>query len=312
MREIFAILTQGIELNEYEINPRTGKTEITQKVMWIEPEIYRLCCDAFRPSIAQKSQGFVPRGLYLRDVSEIRDGTDVHPFSGDKQPPDPECCLSMIGTEGTLSLELPSQYTRDWFISRFRLIAEDILTNEERRQRRFKVWESVKALGDEDNRSVRNIESTLTRGVEMDLHDKTGVVDKVMLEYSRSTNSLSIKKKSKKYFGLFTKDVEIKIKMSDISEIRPGSHSMNFVLSNSTELDSKNCSIVGSENCFDVTLVSSQARDMFMEQVYLFACKHNLQVHKETGSDDSLQSSTGTGLTDTLTRNTATSYSNSV
>jgi hypothetical protein len=315
MREIFAILTQGIELNEYAINPKTGRTEITPKVMWIETEIYRLCCDVARPSIAQKSQGFVPRGLYLRDISEIRDGTDAHPFSGDKKPADGECCLSMIGTEGTLSLELPSQYTRDWFIARFRLITEDILTSDERRYRRFKIWEKIKALGDEDTRAARNIESLLIQGIKMEHHDKSGMVEPVLLQYSKQTNSIFIKKKSKKYFGFITKDVELKIKLSDISEIRPGSHAMSFVLSSSgseIKLDDRNASIVGSENCFDVTLVSSTARDMFIEQFYLFACKHNLHANRETQSDDSLQSSE-TAYTDTMTRNTAAeSYSNSV
>lgn len=314
MREIFAILTTGIELNEYEVNEKTGKTEITQKVMWIETEIYRLCCDVARPSIAERTAGFVPRGIYLRDISEIRDGADAYPFTRDKSPRDPDCCLSIIGTECTLSLELPSPYTKDWFISRFRLITENLQTDEERRQRRFKTWESPKLLGDSDSRSVRNIEGLLERGIEMEHHDRNGEKEKVMLHYRKETGCISIRKKTKKYFGFIpmSKEVELKMRVSDISEIRPGSHSMSFVLSRSTEFDPMNMSIVASENCFDMKLVSNKARDLFVEQMFLFACKHKAQDSRETGSDDSLQSSE-TGVSDTLTRNTAQdSYSHSV
>lgn len=66
--------------------------------------------DSVRPSMAERAQGKIPPGLYLRDISEVREGADSFHFSRNKAPPkDPDNCLSLVGSELTISLELPSK-----------------------------------------------------------------------------------------------------------------------------------------------------------------------------------------------------------
>ena len=60
------------------------------------------------------------------------------------------------------------------------------------------------------------------------------------------------------------------LEVSDISEIRPGSHSLGFVRTNSTEFDNETLSIVGSENVFDLQFVNSNTRDIFAQRLFQF------------------------------------------
>ncbi len=63
-----------------------------------------------RPTIAERAMGKVPPGLYMRDIAEVRKGWDSFDFKTNGDPPlDPDRCLSLIGTERTISLELPSK-----------------------------------------------------------------------------------------------------------------------------------------------------------------------------------------------------------
>lgn len=49
-------------------------------------------------------------GLYMRDVAEVRAGSDSFDFKKNSNPPiDPDHCLSLIGSERTISLELPGK-----------------------------------------------------------------------------------------------------------------------------------------------------------------------------------------------------------
>ena len=49
-------------------------------------------------------------GLYMRDVAEVRGGSDSFDFKKNSNPPiDPDHCLSLIGSERTISLELPGK-----------------------------------------------------------------------------------------------------------------------------------------------------------------------------------------------------------
>ncbi len=60
--------------------------------------------------MAERAQGKIPPGLYLRDISEVREGADAFHFAKNKTPPkEPDNCLSLVGSELTISLELPSK-----------------------------------------------------------------------------------------------------------------------------------------------------------------------------------------------------------
>ena len=46
----------------------------------------------------------------MRDVSQVRKGKKAHDFEKSSPPPDDaSCCLSLIGTERTICLQLPSK-----------------------------------------------------------------------------------------------------------------------------------------------------------------------------------------------------------
>jgi hypothetical protein len=142
IREIFSILTQGVEMTQYETSP---ENRVTKKIVWMvrnistpaplhmhplslsnfltphttrtithtnsqDSDIYRICVDNVRPSMAERAQGKIPPGLYLRDISEVREGAHSYQFSENTNPPENNsCCLSIVGSERTISLELPSK-----------------------------------------------------------------------------------------------------------------------------------------------------------------------------------------------------------
>lgn len=75
-----------------------------------DSDIYRLCIDRVRPSLAERSRGKIPPGIYLRDIAEIREGADSYDFTNNEnQPKSPDHCLSILGSETTISLEFPSE-----------------------------------------------------------------------------------------------------------------------------------------------------------------------------------------------------------
>lgn len=66
--------------------------------------------DVSRPSQTDRSKGKVPPGLYLRDIGEVREGANAYDFIHNAEPPElDDQCLSLIGTERTICLQLPSK-----------------------------------------------------------------------------------------------------------------------------------------------------------------------------------------------------------
>ena len=63
------------------------------------------------PTIAEKSLGKVSAGLYLRDISEVREGVHAENFTRFKSSTeiDKDCCLALVGSEDTYCLELPTE-----------------------------------------------------------------------------------------------------------------------------------------------------------------------------------------------------------
>jgi len=78
----------------------------------------------------------------------------------------------------------------------------------------------------------------------------------------------------------------LRINVLDVSEVRPGSHSLGFVKTGSTEYDTETMSIVGSENVFDLQLINSTARDLFAERIFHFILAYRLARRTTTGRDD--------------------------
>jgi hypothetical protein len=139
VREAFAVLAQGLELRVY--SPRqTGALRAQQtavnQLVWMDADILRICADSIRPTLVDRALGKIPPGLYLRDISEVREGYSSLDFKQSATPPqDTDRCLALVGSERTICLEMPSKFARDWFLERFRCIVNDVLTDDERLSR---------------------------------------------------------------------------------------------------------------------------------------------------------------------------------
>ena len=63
-----------------------------------------------QPTMAEKSLGKVSAGLYLRDISEVREGVHADNFirltASAETSINKDCCLALVGSEATYCLEL--------------------------------------------------------------------------------------------------------------------------------------------------------------------------------------------------------------
>lgn len=290
IREIFSILTQGVEMKQYETNPQTFNSSVNQRIVWMDSDIYRICAATVRPSMAERAQGKIPPGIYLRDISEIREGSDSFHFLQNKTPPeDPNCCLSLVGSERTISLEFPSKFTRDWFLVRFRLLAEDILVEQERLNRKYKIWENYRQLNSVEIQYVSQLQALLDRGIQVSHHQLSGKIVDGVIRYEADTNTLVLYTQIPGFLGM--KETLMSLNISDISEVRPGSHSLAFVRTNSTENDGETLSVISSENVFDLQFISRKARDLFAERLHLFILF--FLVTKKSDAEEQENSGTG-------------------
>jgi hypothetical protein len=65
-------------------------------------------------------KGFIPPGVYLRDISEVRAGLDSFHFQKHKKAPvEPTHCLSLVASERTITVEFPSRVIRFPDVSSF-------------------------------------------------------------------------------------------------------------------------------------------------------------------------------------------------
>ena len=66
--------------------------------------------DDKRSTLIDRAKGKMSPGLYMRDIAEVRAGFDSFDFKKNTNAPtDPDLCLSLIGSERTISLELPGK-----------------------------------------------------------------------------------------------------------------------------------------------------------------------------------------------------------
>lgn len=63
-----------------------------------------------KPTIFQRAKGEPFPGLYMRDIAEVRAGVNCSGFQKNKKTPsNPQACLSLIGSERTICLEMPGE-----------------------------------------------------------------------------------------------------------------------------------------------------------------------------------------------------------
>jgi len=275
LREAFAVLTQGVEMNHYDAEAIIVDKKKQKKIVWVDPDILRICCDYVRPSMVERALGKVPPGIYIRDIAEVRAGAQAYDFIKNPDPDREDAkCLTLIGTERAISLEFPSQFTRDWFLERFRILVDDILLDEEKSVRNFQKFcvHDTELLTNQQIEAATNLVSVLQRGVQILHHRTTGKIVKSKLVFDESKLLLSIQSLERGYFNLWS-DPEYTLSVLDISEIRPGGHSFNFVKTSSLDKGSQLLSIIGSEDVFDIQFTSEYTRDAFDSKFRLFV-KH--------------------------------------
>jgi len=240
IREAFQILTQGVEMVHYEAVRKKGEKTKIKKIMWMDPDILRLCVDVQRPTIRERARGRIPFGIYMRDIAEVRKGYNSYGFSKSSDPPaEKETCLSLIGSERTVCIQLPSKFSRDWFAERFNLVILDVLTEDEqtiRAKRKRGVPPPSFYL---DSSISSQMQSLLERGIQVIHHHPNGKMIKAFLIYDGNSDKLSVHPSETYIFGFAPASLAMDAK--DISEVRPGSHSLGFVRTNSTDKITEVC-----------------------------------------------------------------------
>ena len=69
--------------------------------------------------------------------------------------------------------------------------------------------------------------------------------------------------------GVFAKK-NIGLQLGDITEIRPGTHALGFIRTDSSERQAECMSLIGSENCIDIQVPTNKGRDMLLHKLVLF------------------------------------------
>lgn len=274
VREGFSILVQGIELIHYEtLNMLIGGKK-NKKIFWMDADVLRFCCEFTRPTLTDRAKGKVAYGLYLRDIAEVREGAEAYDFRRNPSPPAPDeedKCLSLIGTECCLCLQFPTKFTRDWFLERFQLIIDDVLTEQEkilRRGRNLKTW-LFASLNEEQLFSAEQMRSLLLRGIQILHHHPNGSVIRSYIVYDEENKRLLVQPVKTYWFSFFQPKL-VSLHISDISEIRPGTHAVGFVRTNSTDKGSECLSLIGTEGTIDLQLATNNARDLFALKIRCF------------------------------------------
>lgn len=268
LREAFAILTQGVEMTHYECNPKSKKATKLRKIVWIDSEILRICVDLSRPSLKDRAAGKIPPGIFVRDIADIRNGVKSYEFTKNQSPPeDEDKCLFIVSSERTLCLELPSKFARDWFFERFLLVGENILTAEEKAERRERRLQLTN-LGAPPNRDFANVLCrVLQRGVQVAHHHPSGRVLRSVLKANESGDRLVVSPSERVWFGLFAVAPPTSLNLKDIVDIRPGTHSFGFVQTRSTDKHGECLTIVATECVLDLEFANKKARDVFVEKM---------------------------------------------
>jgi len=301
IREAFSILTQGIEITQYDFDVYANKATVGTRICWLDSDMYRIFINLSRPTVAERLSGKIPPGLYLRDICEVRPGPDAVNFSrNSRQPNDPDHCLSLIGTEKTFSIEFPSKFSRDWFHKRFILLVDDVLSPEERTAKRFRLWAAVEEVTQEEIAQSQHLSRVLQRGVEVMQHMHSGETRKSVLRYDPNTKQMYLSSQGKGGLFNFTRTETEKIEVDDISEIRVGCHSYGFVRTNSFELDDQALSIISSSWVYDLELIDKASRDLFVSRLHKFLLTTRKTTQSErdylaSGLDDEDEEAEGGG-----------------
>jgi len=91
---------------------------------------------------------------------------------------------------------------------------EDILVDEERNARAYKIWESLELdrqlLADAEKADASKLQLLLVRGIQVLHHAKTGLITSAILSYNTSKDSLELRTKQiSGFFGIRTNVTQV-------------------------------------------------------------------------------------------------------
>lgn len=114
--------------------------------------------------------------LYIVDITEIREGSLSYEFEccKDRDPRNEDCYLAVVGSECTICLEATSAESRDWFLERLRLLADDMMSKSEIEARTFRMSQirskQIKIYSDyteDEIESNNQLKELLLRGIQV-------------------------------------------------------------------------------------------------------------------------------------------------
>lgn len=95
------------------------------------------------------------------------------------------------------------QFTRDWFLTRFRLLADDILVEQEKRIRRYKFWENSRHLTQLEVDGVDNLRVLLEGGIQVMHHQRSGKIEQSVLKFDSKSTTFELQALKRPVFGFW-------------------------------------------------------------------------------------------------------------
>jgi hypothetical protein len=173
--------------------------------------------------------------------------------------------LSLIGSERSISIEFPSEFTRDWFLERLRLVQEDVMTIEEKTERNRVLAMKGSSIGHVEIESARKLIGQLRNGIKITIHHPTGKIYDAIFTYDGARDSFVVTPVARTIFG-FGAPKSISLSVQDVADIRPGIHSIGFVRTSSTSQEAECFSIIGTECTIDLQF-NERGRNLLIEKL---------------------------------------------
>ena len=188
--------------------------------------------------------------------------------------------MSLIGSERSISLEYPSEFTRDWFLERFRLVQEDVMTIEEKSEKIRVLATKERSIRHFDIESARKLVGQLRNGIKITIHHPTGKIYDALFTYDGARDSFVVTPVAKTAFG-FGAPKLVSLSVQDVADIRPGIHSIGFVRTGSANQEAECFSIIGTECTIDLQ-INERGRNLFIEKLRILV--NHIQANFTSGT----------------------------
>jgi len=262
LREFWTILLRGLVVMKYA----TTGSKPQERVLWLDRSGARLYLDHRKRFDSKGNE----KGLYLRDISQVRSGCNTVAFKKSQaHDPPTDKCFSLIGTERTLDMEMPTAFVRERVVAKFNLLLKALSPVPQRK------------LSSDDASLMAHFQEVLIRGMEVVVHTST-----TFASHKSTKNVLWLAQGSRPENGdtaprlyLATKKrktntgKEKGLWLDDMAECRPGINSDVFFKAPdnvTTNIANKCFSIIGSETTFDLEVKSPEARNAVVHRFQLW------------------------------------------